>query len=367
MQALTLIASLGAIQGGIILLSILFRFRHRKNLPLSILLIVFSARLATIPTWNPDILLSLPWIYPATAPLPFLFGPLLWWYIRELASDRLIHPKSLLIHFVPYFLELSALIFTLISMTDAEYLIFITDVFSGNPPLWLPVRNGLKVVLNIMYIFLAAKTAFGVKSEKLSGSKKLCARLLIIIPSGVLAAFAYVALPPSVTQDLAGGFVLPFFILTTAMAVLIYGISFLLIVSPEITRPEIISSNKLEQLCTDEECRRIMSFVNDRLDSGAFHNPDLVLRDLASEFNIHPNRISFAVNKCCSISFRTLLNRKRVEFFMSMVSSGKCERSILEIAFDAGFPSKSTFNRVFKEETGMTPTAYLESETENNI
>ena len=49
---------------------------------------------------------------------------------------------------------------------------------------------------------------------------------------------------------------------------------------------------------------------------------------------------------------------------MSMISSGKCERSILEIAFDAGFPSKSTFNRVFKEETGMTPTAYLESEIE---
>ncbi len=203
---------------------------------------------------------------------------------------------------------------------------------------------------------------FGVKSGKLSESKKLCARLLIIIPSGVLAAFAYVALLPSVTKELAGGIVLPFFILTTAMAVLIYGISFILIVSPEITHPEKISSNKSEQLCTEEECRRIMSFVNDRLDSGAFHNPDLVLRDLASELHIHPNRLSFAVNKCCGISFRTLLNRRRLEFFMSMIGSGKNERSILDIAFDAGFPSKSTFNRFFKEETGMTPTAYLESE-----
>ena len=283
-------------------------------MPLALLLIVFSVRLATIPTWNPDILLKLPWIYPVTAPLPFLFGPLLWWYIRELGSDRLKTPQPLFIHFIPYFLELSALVFTLISMSPSEYQNFITDVFTGNPPLWLPVRNGLKVIVNIVYIIMSGKTAFGVKSEKLSGSKKLCARLLIIIPSGVLAAFAYVALPPSVTQDLAGGIVLPFFILTTAMAVLIYGISFLLIVSPEITRPEKISSNKPEQLCTDEECCRIMSFVHDRLDSGAFHNPDLVLRDLASEFHIHPNRISFAVNKCCGISFRTLLNKNGWSF-----------------------------------------------------
>ncbi len=363
MQALILIASLGAIQGFIILLSILFRFRHGKIMPLALLLIVFSVRLATIPTWNLDILLKLPWIYPMTAPLPFLFGPLLWWYIRELGSDRLKTPKPLFIHFIPYFLELSALVFTLISMSASEYQNFITDVFTGNPPLWLPVRNGLKVILNIVYIVMSGRTAFGVKSEKLSGSKKLCARLLIIIPSGVLAAFAYVALPPSVTQDLAGGIVLPFFILTTSMAVLIYVISFFLLIAPEISAFEYPkTSGKTEPLCSEIECKNLLDMVSARFTEGVFHNPDLVIRDLASEFEVHPNRLSFAVNRCCGVSFRTYLNRKRLEYFIDQINSDVQKfHPIIDIAFDAGFPSKSTFNRVFKEEMGITPSEFVNS------
>ena len=145
MYVLTFITTIGALQGVIILLSILARFRHRKNLPLAILLIVFSVRLGTIPTWNPDILISYPWVYPLTAPLPFLFGPLLWWYIRELVSDTLNVPKHVYLHFLPWLFEISALTITILSMNSAMYEHFVNSVFAGSPPLWLPVRNALKV------------------------------------------------------------------------------------------------------------------------------------------------------------------------------------------------------------------------------
>ena len=363
MKALTLIASLGAIQGVIILLSILLKFRHRKNLPLALLLIVFSVRLATIPTWDPDILLKYQWIYPLTAPLPFLFGPLLWMYIKELGSDKLKNCKSCVFHFIPYFLETAALIITLTAMTATEYRIFISNVFSGNPPLWLPVRNGLKVAVNIVYVILSAKTAFGAESKKMAKAKRCCMKALVVLPSVVLIAFAYVALPPSVTHDLAGGAVLPFFILTVAMAVLIYGISFILMIVPEISFFTISGkTGTAEKLCSDRECEKLVELVSIRFAEGAFHNPDLVLTDLASEFNVHPNRLSFAVNHCCGVSFRSFLNRKRIDFFTSQISRGAHKNSsILEIAFEAGFPSKSTFNRVFKEETGMTPSEYVGS------
>ena len=361
MKALTLIASLGAIQGGIILLSILLRFRHRKNLPLSVLLIVFSVRLATIPTWNPVILLKYPWIYPLTAPLPFLFGPLLWMYIRGLGSDTAERKRPVLLHFLPYIFETGSLIIMLVYMTASEYELFIHNVFSGNPPVWLPVRNGLKVFFNIVYLVLSAGIAFGRRSHRLSPAKRCCIKALVILPSVVLSAFAYVALPPSVTHDLAGGRVLPFFILTVAMAVLIYGISCILLVVPEISF--LTKKGKkaaAEQLCSDRECENLMELVSIRFAEGAFHNPDLVLTDLASEFDVHPNRLSFAVNHCSGISFRNFLNKKRIEYFTSQISGGAHKnRSILEIAFDAGFPSKSTFNRVFKEETGMTPSEYV--------
>ena len=363
MKALTLIASLGALQGGIILLSILLRFRHRKNLPLSVLLIVFSVRLATIPTWNPDILIRFPWIYPLTAPLPFLFGPLLWMYIKEQVSYKAEINRLFILHFLPYIFETTALSITLLSMSFSEYELFINDIFSGNPPLWLPLRNGLKVVVNIIYLFLSACIAFGKASKKISSSKRCCIKAMVILPSVVLFAFAYVALPPSVTHGLAGGKVLPFFLLTVTMAVLIYGISSLLIIFPEISfLAASVKNGTSEQLCSDRECENLMELVRHRFAEGAFHNPDLMLTDLASEFDVHPNRLSFAVNHCCGVSFRNFLNKKRIEFFTSQINRGVHKNSsILEIAFDAGFPSKSTFNRVFKEETGMTPSEYVNS------
>jgi hypothetical protein len=85
---LELFTALGAAQGFLLLLLIILRYRHPKSTPLALLLLVFSLRLGTIPSWTPHTLIAHPWLFPATTPLPFLFGPLLWWSVRELASGR---------------------------------------------------------------------------------------------------------------------------------------------------------------------------------------------------------------------------------------------------------------------------------------
>ncbi|MDX9801455.1 MAG: helix-turn-helix domain-containing protein [Spirochaetia bacterium] len=365
MRILTIIAATGGIHGTLILLSILFRFRHRKNLPLALLLIVFSLRLATIPTWKPEILLSYPWIYPMTSPLPFLFSFLIWWYIRELVSDKLNPPKFLFIHFLPYLLEVLAVSFTLYTMDSGEYELFLNNVFSGNPPLWLPVRNGLKVLVNIIYLVVSGRIAFGKKSERLSGVKRFWIRSLVIIPSIVLTSFAYVAVLPSVSRHMLNKTAWPFLILSITMAVLIYGISFLLLAAPDISFPEYGEHEKagkcpVVQLCSDIECRYLMDKIEKRFNDGAWQNPDLVISDLASEFKVHPNRLSYAINQCCKVSFRTFLNSKRLEYFKYRIKNGAHKnKSILDLAFEAGFPSKSTFNRLFRENMGMTPSEYV--------
>ena len=361
MYALTFFTLIGALQGAVILLSIIFKFRHRKNLPLALLLIVFSLRLATIPTWNPDILLAHPWLFAATTPLPFLFGPLLWWYIGELVSDRVNVPRHVYLHFLPYLCETLAVSYSLLSMDQETYGLFIENVFSGTPPLWLPIRNGLKVALNIVYVILAGRIAFGPGAKRLSSAKRLCLKLMVFIAALVLLLFSYVAIFPPVTARLAQGEIAPFYILSVAMALLIYGISFLLLVAPEahtITVKDGEGGN--EKLCTEEECEYLLDLIEKRFAEGAYQNPDLMLSDLAAEFDVHPNRLSYAVNHCCNDNFRSLLNSRRLDHFFSQIEEGvHGYRSILEIAFDAGFPSKSTFNRFFKEKTGMSPSEFL--------
>ncbi len=361
MHALTFISSIGAIQGAVILLSILFRFRHRKNLPLALLLIVFSLRLGTIPTWTPGILLSYPWIYPLTAPLPFLFGPLLWFSIRQFVSDTPDFPRHITLHLLPYILEVAAILYTLLSMNSREYAHFIQSVFSGNPPLWLPLRNGMKVLLNLVYLLVSMGIVFSSKTDRLSFPKRLRLRSLVVIPLIVLLSFSYVAVNPSATTQLTRGGATPFIVLSMTMVVLIYTISFFLMVTPGLFSWEKRSPNiQRERLCSEEECRYLAGLVEKRLSEGAFKNPDLVISDFAAEFKVHPNRLSHAVNRCFNSSFRELLNSRRLDYFSARIEAGAHnEQSLLETAFEAGFPSKSTFNRVFKEKRGISPTQFI--------
>lgn len=363
MYLLTFVSTVGALQGGIILASIIFRFKHQKYIPLALLLIVFSVRLATIPTWNPEVLISRPWILPLTTPLPFLFGPFLWWYIREISRDTRNIPKYGFLHVLPFCLEVLAVTITLLRMSPEEYELFINGVFSGNPPLWLPVRNGLKVILNVIYVGLSARLAFGKDTSGLSSSKRLWLRFLVIMPAVVLIAFAYVAVPAATSEYMVKEFATPFFILSVSMAIMIYGVSYLLLISPHLHRDVDVSKNKTPATpFPDEECERLVSLVENRLAEGAFHNPDLVLTDLAAEFSIHPNRLSYALNQHFNYSFRTLLNKIRLDYFLQQIGQGELQnQSILGLAFDAGFPSKSTFNRFFKNQMGMSPSSYIKS------
>lgn len=184
--------------------------------------------------------------------------------------------------------------------------------------------------------------------------------MLVAFPSAVLSAFAYVAIFPHVTGNLSKGDAAPFFILSVTMSILIYGVSFMFIIAPDLPLAECVQGKcSPEHICSDIECRYIAEMVKSRLEGGAFRNPDLMLSDLASELDIHPNRLSYAVNHSFNASFRTVLNNFRLDYFCRKVSAGALEKqSILDLAFEAGFPSKTTFNRFFREKTGISPSDY---------
>lgn len=360
MVALTIVATLGAVQGALLLLLIAFRMRHRKNVSLVILLLVFSVRLVTIPTWNPITMLAYPILFPLTTPLPFLFGPLLWWYARELGSDRSAVPPLIPLHFVPYLAETLIVTITIVTMTHGEYEGFVESVFSGNPPLWLPLRNALKVALNLVYLFLAGRIAFGGASSRLSRARRTWLRTLVVVPSAALLLFSYVAVVPGATARFAEGSGKPFFLLSLAMAGFIYTISLLMLISPNVSAwQDLFKRRTIDPICSRSECENLVKRVEQRLAGGAFLDPDLSLSDLAAQLRVHRNRLSFAINDRCQVPFRALLNTRRLEHLTGNIKKGALKsHTILELAFDAGFPSKSTFNRVFKEDYGITPSQY---------
>jgi len=89
---------------------------------------------------------------------------------------------------------------------------------------------------------------------------------------------------------------------------------------------------------------------------------DLSLNDLASELNIHPNYLSQLINEKEEKSFYDFINAFRVEEFKRLVKIPENkEFTLLALAYDCGFNSKSSFNRYFKKHTSKTPSQYVKS------
>lgn len=91
-------------------------------------------------------------------------------------------------------------------------------------------------------------------------------------------------------------------------------------------------------------------------------NPDLNLPQLAKEVDIPSHYLSQVINENLELNFFDFINRQRVEDVKSKISGSQYQNySILGIAFESGFNSKSAFNRVFKNITGLTPSEYKKS------
>jgi AraC-like DNA-binding protein len=91
-----------------------------------------------------------------------------------------------------------------------------------------------------------------------------------------------------------------------------------------------------------------------------YENPTLTLTDLAGALGITTKQTSALVNQGFGMNFNDFVNHYRVEAVKERLARGEHEKfTLLGIALACGFNSKSTFNRVFKRDTSLTPGQYL--------
>jgi AraC-like DNA-binding protein len=91
-------------------------------------------------------------------------------------------------------------------------------------------------------------------------------------------------------------------------------------------------------------------------------DPDLTIEDVASALEIQKHYITQIINERLGKNFYRYVNEYRVEEVKRKIASGEAERlSILGVALDSGFNSKSAFNEAFKSIIGSTPSEYRKS------
>lgn len=112
---------------------------------------------------------------------------------------------------------------------------------------------------------------------------------------------------------------------------------------------------------------------SDRLNKHIHENkpyldPDLSLRSLAKQIEIHPNELSWLLNESIGKNFNDFINHFRVINFKTISKDPKSSHiTLIGLAYQSGFNSKTVFNTSFKKETGITPGQYLKSHKEEQF
>lgn len=121
--------------------------------------------------------------------------------------------------------------------------------------------------------------------------------------------------------------------------------------------------NNEESLTSDREYHEdILRLKNYMVEKKPFLNSSLTIQEVSGEIGIPVRELSLLINHQLGQHFYDFVNTYRIENAMNMLKDEtKNKVTILEILYEVGFNSKSSFNTAFKKHTGTTPTLYRKS------
>lgn len=114
---------------------------------------------------------------------------------------------------------------------------------------------------------------------------------------------------------------------------------------------------------SNQEIARLANRLNHEMrQKKPYLDSQLKLQQLADQIQIHPKVLSQTINQHFGMNFSDYVNEFRVEAFKERyLQNGNIDKSILAIALESGFNSKTTFNTAFKKSTGQSPKEFIRS------
>ena len=398
MNALPFVFLLAAAQGFslALLLAGLKRGNRTANRFLISLLFVFSIGLVsaflsvTYAYRRYPVLIGIEW------PLAFLYGPLVYFYVKSLTGQAgQIHRGKLFAHAIPAILLYLYLIPVLLMdpATKGEAWFFQNSHLKNYSPVVDPilyviiVQIGGYLALSLRILKVHAKN-IRENYSSLEHVSLAWLRKLIILVICLLYLFTFYA----VLSQYLGLYREAEFLLHLMTALLIYGMGYKGIRQPEIFTASatvqgsdgIDASSRLTDSRAgisqapppEEENGQGVKYRKSSLtheQSGAilaqllhvmeherpYRESSLTLTMLSNMLDASPHHISQVINEKLGKSFFDFVNEYRVQETKNALVSPESNRfSVLGIALDAGFNSKSAFYTAFKKHTGMTPTQF---------
>ena len=106
-----------------------------------------------------------------------------------------------------------------------------------------------------------------------------------------------------------------------------------------------------------QELKRLNLVVKEK---ELFLTPNFSLKDLSNTLKLPKRYVSYLINRYHDKNYKEFINDFRIQTFLQKAQSDeKNHKTLLALALESGFNSKSTFNQVFKNHVGKTPSEYL--------
>lgn len=312
--------------------------------------------------------------------LLMLHGPFLYLYIESLATGRNKPQLNDLVHFIPFlcfniYLGISAFIPAWSEGISLEHV-----NHEGAPPVIFVFFLILTAFSGPFYFLLSVKLFRKLKinlQNNYSFSEKIdpdWLRKLVIIFGIVWTALIGIAVIHHVLHYFTLSFCTDGLTLSLTVFIVLIGYFGLrqkeIFISHSVNTVQFVtepskkySGSGLKDEDVNILAARLTAFMKD---SKPYLNPGLTLPRLAEMLGIPSHHLSRVINEHFGNNFFDYINQYRVEEVKLRINESEWNNlTILGIAFDCGFNSKSAFNRLFRKYTGVTPSEYKSGQLVN--
>lgn len=311
-------------------------------------------------------------------PLGIAIAPLIYFYVKAITTSNFTFKKKDFIHFIPA-----------ITLILYRFSIYFYDSLqpgfndtqngklklSVDEPIVLPLLVFVSFAQMLLYLAFTFQLFYNYRKRikaYFSNTYKLELNWILSFLIAFTALFLYSSL-----QDIIGSLIIElnyeqrwWLNIFMAIVVLFVGIKGYFTDTTKLNKlsfsfspnPESIPQvKKEEEKVSAEDIEKLKSYME--LEK-PYLNPDLNLSDLSDELQINRAELSKIINSGFNKNFNDFINEYRVNTFKEKLNLGEHKQlSLLGIAYDCGFNSKATFNRVFKKITQISPTEFLNSIT----
>ncbi len=323
-------------------------------------------------------------------PFVYLIGPLLYFYVRGTVTDNSKLNTSDYLHFTPAIFSIFCLLPYFFS--PFSYKLQMAKLITENPKLvledtryWIVpqyIHFYLRSISAAIYAFasltlVSNSNKFFEQNAVPKSHKNLILRWLYTLTIlSIIIFFFYIPLSFYLIQITKAPFRISEFYYTIFDR--ISGYSYCVIPLSVLVLPQILYGlpiaprKKLDHkkdfwedtftILEEDPFMEVSKSIIDHLKNNKpYLDPEFNIDILSEQLNIPKHHLYYCFANIIKVKFSKIRNKLRVEHAKNLLIEGKSQSLKLEaIGFESGFPSRSHFFATFKEETGLTPSEFLE-------